>query len=289
MKKLIFIFCLIGLFITSTLWASGLSGIIIAGGGGTVSSVPAAPTDSCASANGSISCSWSAVSGVTSYQCWCDSSNPPATSLGACTSATTCSGTNGTPLYFQNEACSSAGCSSKSTVATATPTAPSLVQQGGYSGILTASSVGQTGVISGTDVIMQNYSLTSSTITEAKIENYYAQGGGGHPTTAWISFKVWRLSGQVYTLIGATPHISMQTTVGLQTYTFTGITCQTGDLIGFSTNAAGTGTPYGSIDALSGSSTWYSENGDITSGTLTQSGMTLHATYSNMQIQFWGN
>ncbi len=196
--------------------------------------------------------------------------------------------TNGVTYFYMLQAINSAGASNCSAEVSATPIGIP-VQQGGYSGTLTASSIGQTGATGGTDFIIQNYSLTASTITEAKIENYYAQGGGGHPTTAWISFKVWRLSGQVYTLIGATPHISMQTTVGLQTYTFTGITCQTGDLIGFSTNADGTETPYGSIDALSGSSTWYSENGDITSGTLTQSGMTLHATYSNMQIQFWGD
>ena len=67
MKRLIFIFCLIGLFTTSTLWASGLSGIIIAGGGGTVSSVPAAPTGVSATAgNAQNTVTWSASSGATS-------------------------------------------------------------------------------------------------------------------------------------------------------------------------------------------------------------------------------
>jgi hypothetical protein len=81
----------------------------------------------------------------------------------------------------------------------------------------------------------------------------------------------------------------MQTTTGLQTYTFTGIACQTGDLIGFSTNAGGASSPYGAVDALGGSETWYFKVGDITSGTVAQSGMTTQTTYSNMQIQFWGN
>jgi hypothetical protein len=179
-----------------------------------------------------------------------------------------------------------AGESSCSSEVSATPAA-TPVQQGGYSGTLTGSSVGFTG--NPTDVIMQNYTLTASTITEVKIENYYATTSG-HSTTAWIRFKIWRLSGGTYTLIATTPQISMQTTVGLQTYTFTGITSQTGDILGFSTNAKGTGSPYGSVDSLnSGSGTWYSLDGDVTSGTISQSNMTAHTTYQNMQIQFWGN
>jgi cellulose 1,4-beta-cellobiosidase len=217
------------------------------------------------------------------------------TSSGSCASKTEVtgvanpwvfSGTNGTPYYFQGTNVNSAGESTCSSEVSATPSAPT--KQGGYSGTLTASNVGQVGPSGGADTIMQNYSLTASTITEAKIENYYATWSG-NGTTAWIRFKVWRLSGGVYTLIGTTPEISMQTTNGLQTYTFTGIACQTGDLIGFSTNAAGASSPYGAVDTLAGSETWYSKVGDITSGTVAQSGMTTQTTYSNMQIQFWGN
>jgi len=263
--------------------------------------VPGAPTSVAATAgNTQNTITWSAPSSggtVTSYNLYWKSGSSMS---GNCTgNGTKVSGvtspdvitslTNGTTYYYMLTAVNATGEGTCSSEVTATPVAIP-VQQGGYSGTLTASSVGQTGPSGGIDVIMQNYPLTASTITEAKIENYYAQGGGGHPTTAWIRFKVWRLSSGTYTLIGTTPEISMQTTIGLQTYTFTGITCQTGDLLGFSTNAAGTGSPYGSVDALnSGSGTWYSENGDITSGTLTQSGMTSHTTYQNMQIQFWGN
>ena len=398
MKKLIFLFCSICLFITSSLWASGLSGIIIAGGGGTISSVPAAPTGVSATAgntqntvtwsasSGSTSCNlyWKSgssmsgnctgngtkVTGVTSpdvitsltngttyyYMLTCQNAagesacssevsgtpNVTVTVPGAPTSVaatagntqntitwsapssggtptsynlywsttdmgSTCSSgakvtgvsspniitslTNGTKYYYMLTAVNSAGEGACSSEVNATPIGIP-VQQGGYSGTLTASSIGQTGATGGTDVIMQNYSLTASTITEAKIENYYANAqGAGSSASAWIRFKVWRLNGGIYTLIGTTPQIAMQTTTGLQTYTFTGITCQTGDLIGFSTNADGTGSPdCGAVDTLnSGSGTWYSENGNITSGTLTQSGMTSHTTYQNMQIQFWGD
>ena len=168
------------------------------------------------------------------------------------------------------------------------------VQQGGYSGTLTANTVGAAGnATTGSDHIMQNYSLTASTITQAKIQNYYANAqGAGSSASSWIAFKVWRLSGGVYTLIGNTGHISMQTTAGLQTYTFTGITCQTGDLLGFTTNAGGSGvSPYdGQVDAFNtGSGTWYKKDGDITSGTVNQGDMTAHTTYQNIQIQFWGN
>jgi hypothetical protein len=193
--------------------------------------------------------------------------------------------TNGTTYYYMLTCQNAAG---ESHCSAEVFSAPTLTQQGGYSGTLTASINGQTGSSGGTDTIMQNYSLTASTITEAKIENHLATSGG-NGTTAWIRFKVWRLSGGVYTLIGTTPEISMQTTNGLQTYTFTGIACQTGDLIGFSTNAGGSTSPYSDVDTLGGSGTWYYKVGDITSGTVAQSDMTALTTYSNMQIQFWGN
>jgi hypothetical protein len=388
MKKLIFIFYLIGLFTTSTLWATGLSGIIIAGGGGSIATVPSAPTGVSATAgnaqntvtwtasSGSTSCNlyWKSgssmsgnctgngtkVTGVTSpdvigsltngtayyymvtcqnsagesacsaevnatptgvtapgsptsvaavagntqftptwaapssggtpsqYNVWYSTSSNTelsGTEVANTTSGTPVTGlTNGTTYYIKVQSQNSAGTTLSSEVL-ATPV-PVPVQQGGYSGTLTASTIGdvnQGG--SGTDFIMQNYPLTASTITEAKIENYRATS-----TTAWIAFKVWRLSGGIYTLIGDTGHISMQTTSGIQTYTFTGITCQTGDLIGYATNAGGGPSPYGQIDALSGSGNrYYKASSDITSGAITQGSMTLLTTYANVQIQFFGN
>ncbi|MGP8154358.1 MAG: fibronectin type III domain-containing protein [Smithella sp.] len=258
---------------------------------------PGAPTSITATAgNAQITLTWSSPSSggaVSQYNVGCSTTSGSETfsTYTNVTSPYTYTGlTNGTLYYCKVQAQNASGTALSSEV----NATPNIFQQGGYSGTLTASSVGASGqgASGGTDWIMQNYSLTASTITKAKIENYYANAGGaGSSASSWIVFKVWRLSGGVYTLIGSSGHIAMQTTAGLQTYTFTGITCQTGDLLGFSLNAVGTGdSPYdGSVDTLTGSGTYYSENGDITSGTLAQSSMTSHVTYSNIQIQFWGD
>ena len=130
MKKHIFLFCLIGLFTTSSLWATGLSGIIIAGGGGTVSSVPAAPTGVSATAgNAQNTVTWSASSGSTSCNLYWKSGSSMS---GNCTgNGTKISGvtspdvitslTNGTTYYYMLTCVNAAGESSCSSEVSATP------------------------------------------------------------------------------------------------------------------------------------------------------------------------
>ena len=130
MKKLIFLFCSICLFITSTLWAAGLSGIIIAGGGGTFSSVPAAPTGVSATAgNTQNTVTWSASSGSTSCNLYWKSGSSMS---GNCTgNGTKVSGvtspdvigslTNGTTYYYMLTCQNAAGESACSSEVSGTP------------------------------------------------------------------------------------------------------------------------------------------------------------------------
>jgi len=131
MKKLIFLFCWSCLFITSTLWAAGLSGIIIAGGGGTISSVPVAPTGVSATAgNAQNTVSFTASSGSTSCNLYWKSGSSMS---GNCTgNGTKVSGvtspdvigslTNGMAYYYMLTCQNSAGESSCSSEVNATPT-----------------------------------------------------------------------------------------------------------------------------------------------------------------------
>src|SRR5271157_5275615 len=133
MKKLILLFCLVCLFITSSLLAAGLSGIIIAGGGGTISSVPAAPTGVSATAgNTQNTVTWTASSGSTSCNLYWKSGSSMS---GNCTgNGTKVSGvtspdvitslTNGTTYYYMLTAANSTGegaCSSEVSVTPANP------------------------------------------------------------------------------------------------------------------------------------------------------------------------
>ena len=130
MKKLILLLCLVCLLITSTLRAAGLSGIILAGGGGTISSVPAAPTGVSATAgNTQNTVTWSASSGSTSCNLYWKSGSSMS---GNCTgNGTKVSGvtspdvitslTNGTTYYYMMTCQNAAGESACSSEVSGTP------------------------------------------------------------------------------------------------------------------------------------------------------------------------
>ena len=98
------------------------------GGGGGGTSTPAAPTNLTAVAgDGSVSLSWTASSGAASYNVYrsltSNMSSPTVTSVGSATSWTDNAVTNGTTYYYEVTAVNSAGESTPSNQASATPTA----------------------------------------------------------------------------------------------------------------------------------------------------------------------
>ena len=200
MKKLIFLICLVCLFITSMLWASGLSGIIIAGGGGTVSAVPAAPTGVSATAgNAQNMVTWTASSGSTSCNLYWKSGSSMS---GNCTGNGTkvigvsspdviTSLTNGTTYYYMLTAVNSTGEGACSSEVSAMPTCTST-KLGGY-GTTTASS----GFSINYTVLDTGNTLSAGTFGTFKVRtNNYA-------VTGTVKAKVFRLSGSNYILVGS--------------------------------------------------------------------------------------
>ena len=130
MKKLILLLCLVCLLITSSLWASGLSGIILAGGGGTISSVPAAPTGVSATAgNAQNTVTFTASSGSTSCNLyWKSGSSMSGNCTGNGTKVTDVTSpdvitslTNGTTYYYMLTCQNAVGESSCSSEVSGTP------------------------------------------------------------------------------------------------------------------------------------------------------------------------
>jgi len=135
MKKLIFLICIIGLFIGSLVYATGLSGIILAGGGGSIATIPAAPTGVSATAgNLQNTVGWTPSSGSTSCNLYWKSGSSMS---GNCTgNGTKVSGvtspdvigslTGGTTYYYMLTCQNSAGESSCSSEVSGTPTSLSV-------------------------------------------------------------------------------------------------------------------------------------------------------------------
>ncbi len=93
-------------------------------GTGTGQTIPAAPSASASSGNGSITCSSTSSSGATSYNGFMGTSSPPSTEYDNVGTTWIISGlTNTVAEYCAFKACNTAGCSSLSNIATATPTA----------------------------------------------------------------------------------------------------------------------------------------------------------------------